>query len=75
MSNGDDITATVGITSTSSEYKMLFTNSSTGADTANAGNTTNVKYWLGTSSVYTDLGRVNAGFLYIYEPGGGSTTS
>ena len=67
LSNGDDITATVGITSTSSEYKMLFTNSSTGADTANAGNTTNVKYWLGTSSVYTDLGRVNAGFLYIYE--------
>ena len=67
LSNGDDITATVGITSTSSEYKMLFTNSSTGADATNAGNTTNIKYWLGTSCVYTDEGRVNTGFLYIYE--------
>jgi len=31
-----DVNAKVGIASTSQEYKMLFTNSSTGADTANA---------------------------------------
>ena len=53
---------------------MLFTNSSTGADTANAGNTTNMYYWLGSLFVHTYAGhasfgvrRVSGGFVHHYS--------
>ena len=60
-----DVNAKVGISSTSAEYKMLFTNSSTGADTANAGNTTNILYWLGSPSVYTSSGIASFGLRLV----------
>ena len=46
LTETNDVNAKVGIASTSAEYKMLFTNSSTGADAANSGNTINFYYWL-----------------------------
>ena len=44
---------------------MLFTNSSTGADTANRGNTTNFIYWLGSMCVDTSAGRARFGLHYV----------
>ena len=80
----DDTTVKVGISSTSPEYKMLFTNSSTGADTANSGKTDNIYYWLGTSYVYTDAGiagfglrRVTSSYVncnYLYGSNGTAST-
>ena len=40
---------------------MLFTNSSTGADTANIGKTDNIYYWLGSLYVGTYAGDVDFG--------------
>ena len=59
------LSATTGIASTSAEYKMLFTNSSTGADTANSGNKTNFYYWLGSPYVDTNAGYANFGLRYV----------
>ena len=46
LTRRDDKSSTVGISVESKEYKMLFTNSSTGNDTANSGKTDNIYYWL-----------------------------
>ena len=67
LTETDDTTATVGIGVNTPEYKMLFTNSSTGADTENSGKTDNVYYWLGSLYVHTDTGFVSFGLRYIYE--------
>ena len=76
LTETNDVNAKVGIASTSPEYKMLFTNSSTGADTANSGKTDNIIYWLGSPYVSTyaghagfglrrvDSGLVNCNYLY-----------
>lgn len=65
LTETNDVNAKVGIASTSKEYKMLFTNSSTGADTANAGNTTNMYYWLGSPFIYTYTGDANFGLRFV----------
>ena len=65
LTEANDINAKVGIANTSPEYKMLFTNSSTGADTANNGNTKDFHYWLDSSFVYTRSGDVIYGLYYI----------
>ena len=64
LTETNDVNATVGIASTSKEYKMLFTNSSTGADTANSGNTANFIYWLGSPYIGTSTGHATFGFRY-----------
>ena len=61
----NDINASTGISNTSIEYKMLFTNSSTGADKENAGKTDNIYYWLGTQFVITQAGNANFGLHYV----------
>ena len=61
----NDINANVGIASTSPEYKMLFTNSSMGADTTNSGKTDNIIYWLGSSYVITRDGYTNFGLFVV----------
>jgi len=72
LTETDDTTSTVGIEITSPEYKMLFTNSSTGADPANSGNTTNFYYWLGSPFVLTELGYTYFGFqLTALSPNNG----
>ena len=48
LTETNDLIATNGIASNSTEYKMLFTNSSTGHDAINSGETENYIYWLGT---------------------------
>jgi hypothetical protein len=65
LTETNDVNAKVGIASTSAEYKMLFTNSSTGADTANAGNTTNMYYWLGSPYIGTSTGHASFGLRYV----------
>jgi len=60
-----DLTATIGIGVNTSKYKMLFTNSSTGADTANSGNTKDFEYWLGTQSVTTTESYVGFGLRCV----------
>ena len=57
--------ATTGIARTSVEYKMLYTNSSTGADAVNAGEELNIDYWLGSSFVGTEAGRAIFGLHAI----------
>ena len=52
--------STVGIAKTSRPYKMLFTNSSTGANTSQSGTTSGVSYWLGDQCFLT-----NSGFVYF----------
>ena len=52
----DTPTATTGIATSSTIYKMLFTNSSTGANSANANATDGFYYWLGSSYVRTNAG-------------------
>lgn len=52
---------TVGIDTTSTAYKMLFTNSSTGAYTSGSGSTTGFIYWLGSLYVYTNTDVINFG--------------
>ena len=59
------IDATIGIARTSTEYKMLFTNSSTGADTANIGKTDNVYYWLDSPCVETNTGEASFGLRIV----------
>ena len=68
LTETDDTTAKAGIANTSPEYKMLFTNSSTGAEKANAGNTTNMYYWFGLSYVITSTDYAYFG-LYSVVPG------
>ena len=65
LTETNDVNAKVGIASTSKEYKMLFTNSSTGSDTANSGNTTNFIYWLGSPYIYAGTGRARFGLRYV----------
>ena len=66
LTDRDDKTATVGIGVNTTEYKMLFTNSSTGADTANSGKIDNFYYWLGSSFVSTNDGDVRFGLRRVY---------
>ena len=61
----NDVNAKVGIGVNTPEYKMLFTNSSTGADAANAGNTTNMYYWLGSPYVSMYTGYASFGLRYV----------
>ena len=61
LNETSDFSAAEGIASTSAEYKMLFTNSSTGADTANSGKTNNIYYWLASKYIYTDTGYTGFG--------------
>jgi len=74
LTETNDVNAKVGIASTSAEYKMLFTNSSTGADTANAGNTTNMYYWLGSPFVLTGTGYAYFGLRYVLSGYVGSSS-
>ena len=79
MTDTNDVGAKVGIASTSQEYKILFTNSSTGADTVNNGKVDNIDYWIGShyvrtlngSAVYgvgiVDTGRVSVQPLFIAD--------
>ena len=62
------LTASTGIANTSREYKMLFTNSSTGADITNSGNINNFQYWLGSSYLRTDTGFAYYGLRSV-KPG------
>ena len=62
------LTASTGIANTSIEYKMLFTNSSTGADITNSGNINNFQYWLGSSYLRTDTGFAYYGLRSV-KPG------
>ena len=61
----NDKNATVGIGVNTTEYKMLFTNSSTGADKANAGKTDNILYWLDSSYVHTNVGYASFGLFLV----------
>ena len=61
LTNTDDRTANVGIGVNTPEYKMLFTNSSTGADVANAGKNNNFYYWLGIQLNYSESGVYRVG--------------
>ena len=45
---------------------MLFTNSSTGADTANSGKIDNIYYWLGSPYVNVDTGTADFGLRCVY---------
>jgi hypothetical protein len=65
LTETNDVNAKVGIASTSAEYKMLFTNSSTGADTVNRGKTDNIYYWFGSSYNYIREGYVFFGLRYV----------
>ena len=66
LTETNDENAKLGIASTSQEYKMLFTNSSTGADSANSGRTDNIYYWLGSPFVLTSTGSAYFGLRYVY---------
>ena len=52
----------VGISTNSQPYKMLFTNSSTGAYADETGRTTTMNYWLGSQFAGTDLDLTRASF-------------
>ena len=67
LTTTNDRNATIGIESTSPEYKMLFTNSSTGADTANSGDTTNMYYWLGSPYIVTNPGIAYCGLRLVVD--------
>ena len=60
-----DETATVGIGVNTPEYKMLYTNSSTGADPANAGESYNFIYWLGSQYIFTEGGFASYGVRFV----------
>ena len=62
----EPITATVGIGVNTPEYKMLFTNSSTGAGATEAGKSFNFDYWLGSKCVTTNEGCIRFGFRFVY---------
>ena len=62
-----DMNATTGIASTSSEYKMLFTNSSTGAEPESSGDTLGFYYWLGSSYISTSGGAVDFGLFIVTD--------
>ena len=76
----NDTSATTGILRTSQEYKMLFANSSTGADVSQNGSESNIYYWLGSRSIHTGPGYVYFGlrivrcgdvyYDYFYNSGG-----
>ena len=53
LTETDDKTATVGIGVNTPEYKMLFTNSSSGTTSLNDGGESKCSYWLGTPYVGT----------------------
>ena len=57
--------ATTGIAKDSTEYKMLFTNSSTGAESAHKGQNVYFSYWLASSCISTSSGRINLGMCFI----------
>jgi len=65
LTDTDDRTVIVGIGVNTPEYKMLFTNSSTGADIANREKTDNFYYWLGSSCVSTNSGHANFGLRVV----------
>ena len=46
---------------------MLFTNSSTGADSVNSGKTDNIYYWFGSPFVFTETGIVALGLRSVNE--------
>ena len=60
-SSGD----TAGISTDSVAYKMLFTNSSTGAYSSNAGSTSQFWYWLGSPYVYSNSYCTAFGLRYV----------
>ena len=59
--------STVGIAKTSKAYKMLFTNSSTGANTSQSGTTSGFYYWLGSPCVYANTGYARFRMRYVYS--------
>ena len=65
LTSTDDKTATVGIGVNTPEYKMMFTNSSTGADKVNSGKTDNIYYWLGSPFVATSTGLAGFGLRHV----------
>jgi len=79
-----NVNSTTGIASTSQEYKMLFTNSSTGADRENSGKTDNFSYWVATKNVATFKEGVNFCFqivrwgylnrIHVFRAYGGTNT-
>mgnify|MGYP005781360709 CR=1 FL=1 len=54
-----------GLEKSSTEYKMLFTNSSSGADINNAGTITGFSYWLANTVIQTNEGYVTFGMSII----------
>ena len=67
LTDKDSITQINGIEKTSEEYKMLFTNSATGADPDNGGDTKNFLYWIGSKSIYISNGVAGFGLRYVYQ--------
>jgi hypothetical protein len=66
LTDKNDRTVAVGIGVNAPEYKMLFTNSSTGADKKNSGSTANFIYWLGSTYCCTYGGFIENGIFNIY---------
>ena len=67
LTETNDVNATVGIKSTSPEYKMLFSNSSIGSDKTNEEEKDNSYYWLGSSYVHTFVGNAEFGLRVVHE--------
>ena len=58
---------TAGISTDSAAYKMLFTNSSTGAYSLNAGSISQFWYWLSLPYVYIYSDSIHFGFRRVDE--------
>lgn len=61
--NSNDISNFSGISENSKAYKMLYLNSSTGANSDKAGTTDGMKYWLASTS---STGVGSSGYYYYY---------
>ncbi len=59
--------SSAGLDTNSAAYKMLFTNSSTGAYSSNAGSTSQFWYWLGSPRVYTGSDCTSFGLRGVYN--------
>ncbi len=58
---------TVGISTDSTAYKMLFTNSSTGANSSNTDLMSDFEYWIGSIYVYTGTDCAYFGSRYVRD--------
>ena len=81
LTTTNDKTAKIGVEENSIEYKMLFTNSTTGKDTSNRGTTNKFEYWIAdtvtnpaTGFIYFEMrriteARINHVQLYLSDGG------